>query len=969
MRWVRALVALVAGTALVVGVPLALIGLTGAPWPDSVPDLPAAWAAVEEGRLEVDVVVRVLALVLWVAWARLVGSLAVEVWHLVRRRPTPRIGVLGGSTQRLAAVLVSGISVLAVAPSREPAAAADTVPEALIRLLPVDPLDPDALGSEPTDTPVPSQLGPVPRPTWLVRQHDSWWGLAERLYGDGARWRELHELNVGRDAAPGVRLAPTTESVEPGWTIVLPEVPTVEVVPGDTLSAIAEARLGDAHAWPELWDANRGEVLDGRRFDDPHLILPGWELRLPVGEPEVVPMVEPPSEPVSASVSASVSAPAIEPVQVSPGREPPRAPGPVAVTEALPAALDQPAAAPTDEACPVVAPDTGSRMPRGLGGAVLLATGAVAALEATRRRRWRSAPPHTRLPAPSPAAASAESAVRLVDQSELVVRLDLALRAAAAGMARRAVAGPAPRVQLAVAAPTGSIELRFDTPSEPDAPWRPSGDRWWRLPAGVGLDELATLGRSTAVPCPALVHVGRAPQGEVFVDVEALGALGIEGDPHDTQAILRAIGLGLTLSPFSLSAALIGVRGEADRWQAERSWQLVDDAAEAVELAVACTSGLAERLRGIDSTFLARASGGLEAWEPAIVVLPQADVAAEHVPLVQQLAGTPAVGIALVTDVPGAAPRACLRSVDEEWVLEPFGLEVVPVGLTQDEVHAVRTMLDEAETAQATFEPVATELVPLPDWTLMVRVLGPLDVVDATGQPAQFERSKAAELVAWLALHRERATRSAARTALWEIDVQDATFANVVSDARRSLARLAPPPPGEEWIGRTLTDQLPLHQAVVTDLDVLRAHLDRARLLDGPAGIDELRRGLSLVRDVAFSGTGFVWPDASGLTSEVVLLVVSAATEMASRCLELGDVDGVFWATRQGLVVLPGHEELVGLRMQAHAAAGDLAGVRSVWEEYLRSLAGDAWGETPSPKLVRLRQQLLSCTDRGSTPP
>ena len=76
-----------------------------------------------------------------------------------------------------------------------------------------------------------------------------------------------------------------------------------------------------------------------------------------------------------------------------------------------------------------------------------------------------------------------------------------------------------------------------------------------------------------------------------------------------------------------------------------------------------------------------------------------------------------------------------------------------------------------------------------------------------------FERSKALELVAWLTMHRDRSTRVGARTALWELDVRDATFANVVSEARRAMARLVEPPSGEEWLGRTLTEVLPLHDA------------------------------------------------------------------------------------------------------------------------------------------------------------
>jgi hypothetical protein len=69
----------------------------------------------------------------------------------------------------------------------------------------------------------------------------------------------------------------------------------------------------------------------------------------------------------------------------------------------------------------------------------------------------------------------------------------------------------------------------------------------------------------------------------------------------------------------------------------------------------------------------------------------------------------------------------------------------------------------------------------------------------------------------------------------------------------------------------------------------------------------------------------------------------------------------VFWATGRGLQVLPGHEELIGLRMRAYAQRGDLAGVRGEWEVYERSVNADQWstGE-PSPKLVAIRRELLS---------
>ncbi|MGZ4772103.1 MAG: hypothetical protein ACXV3B_05410, partial [Ilumatobacteraceae bacterium] len=85
------------------------------------------------------------------------------------------------------------------------------------------------------------------------------------------------------------------------------------------------------------------------------------------------------------------------------------------------------------------------------------------------------------------------------------------------------------------------------------------------------------------------------------------------------------------------------------------------------------------------------------------------------------------------------------------------------------------------------------------------------------------------------------------------------------------------------------------------------------------------------------------------------------AGALAGRYLAVDDVDGVFWATGQGLKVLAGHEELIALRMRAHARRGDLAGVRGEWESYERAVHADSWSAAePSPKLVELRRELLS---------
>jgi two-component SAPR family response regulator len=334
--------------------------------------------------------------------------------------------------------------------------------------------------------------------------------------------------------------------------------------------------------------------------------------------------------------------------------------------------------------------------------------------------------------------------------------------------------------------------------------------------------------------------------------------------------------------------------------------------------------------------------------------------------------------------VAGASASAPWRLVAEPtaWRLDPLGIELTPVGLTSAELQAIEEVVAHAERLEL---PTAEDELDAPEhrvarpsahsgddvesldefveqpWQLMVRLVGSVGVEDRAGTAATFERSKALELVAWLVLHRDRATRLGARTALWDLDVRDATFANVVSDARRSLARLVPPPEGEEWLARTMTDQLPLHPGVVSDVELMAARLEHARLQPPAQAIGTLRPALELVRDLPFSGTSYLWPDAEGTTSNLVLLATSIASELASHYLSLGDVEGVFWATGRGLRVLAGHEELIGLRMRAHARAGDLAGVRREWESYERVLVADPWSDgEPAPKLLTLRKQLMS---------
>ncbi len=747
------------------------------------------------------------------------------------------------------------------------------------------------------------------------------------------------------------------------------------VVPGDSYWRIADERLTsqlDHDPSPrEVYELTR-DLVDSNAtrlgHRDPTLLLPG----------ELV-VVDSTSD--GSSDAAAVAAVVVEPVTASSVRA-----APYVLAEARPDRRPVPAAAvaagapaqPPDVATPDVATPlvdsvgtAASSLPYalGLGGALMIAAGTVGAVEVRRRRLLRSGVVGARLIPPTVGQARTEVLLRSINAAERIARLDVALRAAARDLADQSAS-----VVAAVVDDAGGVHLFVRGSAVPsDSAWHADllGGSW-HLPAGVDFGHLAATARECPQPCPALVHVGAVPDnGELFVDLEAIGVLGIES-PF-AQPLLRGLAASLAVSPFADSMKVFSVGlGELELGDAcVESLTSLHAAIEATRVFVGSTESLARDR----TTFALRATSvGGETWEPVVVLAcgDQMDNGSRAALLGEIRPGR---GRAVVVDGSVGDDMFTLRFDGACHVLEPLGLQVVPVGLGDADVAAVEDLLASVAVPMLDVQmmslpieepahsgPAPTELV-LPEWSLMVRLLGHVQVVTPAGVEATFERAKALELVAWLSQHRERPTRSTARAGLWEAEVRSATFANVVSEARRTLARAVAPPAGEEWIARTMTDELPLHDGVISDADVLALRVAAARGRAPAEAIEILRPGLELVTGLPFLGTSYLWADAEGHASSLTLLATNAATELAEHYLALGDAEGVFWATGRGLMVLNGHEALIALRMRAHADRGDLAGVRAEWASYERALALDTWsaGE-PSPKLVGLRQALLSGT-------
>jgi len=196
----------------------------------------------------------------------------------------------------------------------------------------------------------------------------------------------------------------------------------------------------------------------------------------------------------------------------------------------------------------------------------------------------------------------------------------------------------------------------------------------------------------------------------------------------------------------------------------------------------------------------------------------------------------------------------------------------------------------------------------------IVRLYGYPEVESRDGLRAAFRKKRALELLVWLSLNRDRPRRSAARTALWQIDVSDATFSTVVSDMRRGLSDLDSSVNRAEFLPTTYSDELLLSNRITTDFDLLRESLVLFR--ENHSNHRLLADQLAEIRDVPFSGTSYEWADLDGTTTRLIITAMQASQELAEFAKSIGDVDLMTVAVSAGLRVMPGCEELLQIQEQ-----------------------------------------------------
>ncbi|WP_410647988.1 BTAD domain-containing putative transcriptional regulator [Amycolatopsis sp. cmx-4-54] len=220
-RVMRGLFAGVVLTALVAGLPWALIYGVGWPLPDHLPGLDEIGSQLMT-PMSARFLLHTLACLAWLAWLVFVLDLAACAADVARGARVPDLKRQTGPVRRVAAVFVGAllVAVLGRTATAAPLTTADAAHRAGHAQV--------AVTAPASTAPVAQEQARLPAEpgTERVRPpengvHDSLWRIAQRCLGEGDRWPEIWALNHGR-AQPVGRTLTNPNLIHPGDTLHLP---------------------------------------------------------------------------------------------------------------------------------------------------------------------------------------------------------------------------------------------------------------------------------------------------------------------------------------------------------------------------------------------------------------------------------------------------------------------------------------------------------------------------------------------------------------------------------------------------------------------------------------------------------------------------------------------------------------------------------------------------------------------------
>ena len=891
---------------LLIGVPAALLATMGSPIPHAMPA-----PSLLTHRLDILAMLKILSVVVWLAWLLLVACLIAEVRAAVRNTGMPpRVPLAGGIQPAVHRLVTATLLLFGAATALSPALAHH----------------PPGVTSAPARGGGGASLAVTPAPVPRAGQDAGRPGPGQPGGSGGPT------SGQGEEPEPAQYQVRRTEKI---YVVQPPEGRYHE-----SLWEIAQNHLGDGRRYREIFELNAGQLQpDGSRLTIASLIRPGWVLRMP----------------------RDAHGPGIRVVTRS---EP--APGPGGEARAGGTGDGRPAGISGSAVTPHAAVPA---YPCELAAAALLAAGVLSALGRRRREQlWHR--PFGRQVAvpvrPAPAAA-AEMALRLGADEPSARMLDTGLRYLAQALAAQ---GRAPPTVFAAHAGPHSVDL-WVAPAdrEAPAPWVAVGDgQVWRLPLAEvpGLDPGQVAGADA--PYPGLVSIGTDATGRVLVDLEAAqGLIAVTGEPDLVQAALAAMAVELVTSRWSglVSITLVGF-GAGLAELAPGQVSAVGTLAEALP-ELAARARLTEESPappGAGRMLTGRPAGS---WAPHYLLsaVPPSAVEREQLLALARTGPAAASGYVIAGHIAGAAwtweitgpgrLRAGRLGLDVQAQLLPPGQHAAVVDLfrmaEQLEGVALSAPLPDAAPAGHLTPGSAAEV----DITLLGRTR-----VSAPGTIEPERLGPATELVVFLATHPGGVHPNVLAAAIWP--------RGAIREARDAALAGARDWLGTDDIGRPqlATDasgRLRLGSGVRVDWQVFCTLMAQAAA--GAGGHDEeaaLEQALSLVSGPFMDGREpgrYAWLAGDGLEYEAAARVADAAHRLSRLRLARGDPGGAMDASRAGLRLAFDDELLWRDLLTAAHATGREQLLRAVVAELCARTALDEVLPRMAPETEALIDELL----------
>jgi nucleoid-associated protein YgaU len=651
--------------AFVIGTPALLVAIDATPTFDAF-----GWEVLstpDDGTLALAVI----ALVAWAAWLMMTASLAGEVVARLRGVRAPRIR--GFEIPQLAAGrLVATASLLFMAaPLGAPSFDAAPI-EAVSFPATLTPGPAPEAHRAPTQKTV-AQNPIVDQPTvqYVTRRGDSLWKIAQHHLGDGRRYVEIVALN--RDIING-----RPDFIPVGVTLRLPvdrtaatttDGSTYVVEPGDTLSEIAEAALGDPMRYPEIFDASRDTIQrDGDQLTDPDLIRPGWTVTIP--DTKAVERVTPADPPVTA----------------------PQGPPPAMVEPGLP--TDRVKESPPPDGTTANEADVddvqvpGWVLPGLTGGGAVLAGGLLLVVRDHRRTQLRCRRPGQAIAPPPSGLIPLEKTMHVAGTpiASKIENVDALLCGLRANVER------IPALNSVELSDEG-VTLHLVEASALPPPWVGTGQTWTALFGA----EVASKPDEPA-PYPLLVTVGQGDDGHLWlVNLEQLQSIEVVGEAPMVEAFARHVTAELALNPWSTRVKIdaVGIADELEPLSYRLTHHELGDTAFLADI---------ERYLAADNRF--------DGDDPETFHAVITTVAPDPWSAVQDLiAKHPwrAGAVLIAVKTAGDSGAVALHLADGRVRIPSLNLDVIACGLTDDEAAACAAIVELTRHGESAPVPVSGE--------------------------------------------------------------------------------------------------------------------------------------------------------------------------------------------------------------------------------------------------------------------